>query len=321
MKKKIPIGLFVFLGVFVVGMVLSALYDLQISKYVARLEAGEYFSNDEFSRGIEIFGEMPLYLFLCYAAAVVFWNAFYFGKSGWKYFLCVISILGVAYLCFYIPNRTHEYFSELNEVENVDFLKSLPIDILVGLCLGFLAIFGVKFTGKSNLKKQLSFAVVIFFVAACSQFFTQGLKFVNKRVRFRAMNAQGDFDYFTPWYVINGFPENFKNLAQSLGTNDAIRSFPSGHTTAAGITFSLIAVPYISKTFSDKTGKGIFYVISIAYTGLVAYGRMRMGAHYLSDVIFGGGLAFVSAYLAVWLVYVKKAIKPINNYCFQSDEE
>jgi membrane-associated phospholipid phosphatase len=306
--------------VFLALLILASFFDFDISKRLAVLENGQYYSSDAFARWMEIFGEMPLYLFLCYAISVIFWNAVCFGKPIVKYSLGAICIILLACVCYYIPDKIHHYFLELNETVVDGRAEGIVLDILVAVGIGSISIVGVLFTGKSRLKKQLSFAVVIISVALFSQLFTQGLKIVNKRVRFRAMNVLEDFSYFTPWYKINGYPQEFRDLVSIIGFGDAIKSFPSGHTTAAGITYSLIAVPYVFKRFNDKLGKTIFYIVSIAYTGLVAYSRIRMGAHYFSDVLVGGSVAFLFAALSVWIIYIKKAIKPLNRYCFTGEE-
>ena len=322
MKKRRALKYTVLLlAVFVVLMVFATLFDLDISKKLAVIEPGEYFSSDGFSRFFEIFGEIPLYLFLSYALSVIFWNAVYFAKPVVKYPVCIVAGLLVAAVCYVVPVRIHHYFLELNETVLDGKNQGFVFDLLITVTLGALSIAGVMFTGKKNIKKQLSIAVIILFVAAASQLFTQGLKLINKRVRYRAMNALGDFSYFTPWYSINGFPESFKGIVDALGTGDAVKSFPSGHTTSAGITFTLIAVPYVVRKLNDKIGKIIFYTISIAYTAVVAYARVRMGAHYCTDVLMGGGIAFLMSALSVWLFYRKRILKRLYNYCELNEEE
>ncbi len=315
MKCKEKIVVFVAIIIFISLLIFAAIYDLEISILLADIKFGEYFSQNIFGQFIEIFGEIPIYLFLCYAFSVVFWNAFYYGKLMVRYVLCPIVIIILAVVCYYIPNRIHEYIFELNLSAGKG--NEVVANVLIGVMIGAISIVGVLFTGKLNIKKQLSFAIVILFVAATSQLFTQGLKVINKRVRFRAMNALGDYnyDFFTPWYQINGFPEKFRTIVEQLGGDDGIRSFPSGHTTAAGITYSLLALPYVFKRFNGIKSKIVFLIIGVFYTAMVAIGRIVMGAHYFSDVLVGGSISFFLAVFSIWIVYKKKLIKPLIEYC------
>ncbi len=302
-------------GIFTALALLSAFYDLQVSDALASLNGGEYFSSNGFAVAVEIFGEIPLYLFLSYAFSVIFWNAYYFGRPIVKYGVGIPCVLAVALVSYFVPVRINEYFAELKITVIDSNALNTFFEVSIALALGVISLVGVMLSSKESIKKQLAFAVVILFTAAVSQLFTQGLKTVNKRVRYRAMNAVGSFELYTPWYKLNGYPESFKRLVDILGTDDAVRSFPSGHTTAAGITYSLIALPFTFKRLEGVKSKAIVYSIAIAYTGTVAIGRIVMGAHYFSDVLFGGSAAFACAAFAVWIIYHKKAVKPLNSYC------
>ncbi len=304
--------------VFAVLLLLAGLYDLDVSKYLVHIEPGRYYSANNFAIAIEMFGEIPLYLFLCYAFSVVFWNAYYFGRNAVKIPVCIVSAIALAVASLYIPHKIHEYFLDIKGGNQGNIY--IIFRVAVAVCILAVALVGVRFMDKSSVRKQLSFAVVIIFVALCSQLITQGIKTVNHRVRFRAMVCGGDsdFSHFTPWYIFNGRPEEFDNFAAGLPADyrrDALRSFPSGHTTAAGITYTLLAVPYVFKTFSDKSGKIICLLASVLYTGMVAFGRVLMGAHYFSDVLVGGSVTFFVSFFAVWLVYEKKAVRPLTKFC------
>jgi len=313
-EKTTAIYIIIAVAVFGVLLALATAFDFNISLLLADLQEGEYHSQNLFACIFETIGEMPLYFFLAYAAAVVFWNAFYAKNPYIKYVLMTIAAIGICFLGYYVPNKASKYVLELGGSVIANPILDIVLDVLFDIAFSAAAIFGVLSTGKKNIKKQLGFAVIIFFVAASTQAFTQGLKFINKRVRFRAMNALGEFDYFTPWYSINGYPDEFKAIASTLGSGDCLRSFPSGHTTAAGITYTLLALPYAFSGLNKKGWKIFFTLISVTYTGTVAVSRIVMGAHYFSDVLVGGSVAFLAATVAVWLIYKKKIISPLQKY-------
>jgi membrane-associated phospholipid phosphatase len=75
-------------------------------------------------------------------------------------------------------------------------------------------------------------------------------------------------------------------------------SFPSGHTTLAFSTASMITLQYMK-----------WYVVIPAYlwAGTVAYSRMYLGKHYPSDVLAGSAIGIASSYVTRWLT--KKIFK------------
>jgi len=313
--KTFRAGAIASICVLAVMLVIAAIFDLNVSHIIVDLKSGEYFSQNAYGMLFEVVGEIPLYLFLSYAFCVIFWNGYWQGKGWVKPLICVVTAIAHIGVCVFVPHRINEYILELGLKQQAEGYLPLIAEALTGLCLAGAIIVAVNLCGKESVKKQLSFAVVILFVAAASQLFTQGLKAVNKRVRYRALNELGSFELFTPWYKINGYPESFKLLVEKLGKSDAVRSFPSGHTTAAGITYTLIALPFAVKRFNGRAGVIATVVCSVVYTGLVAVARIVMGAHYFSDVLVGGSAAFFCTLFAIWLIYIKRAVKPLNIYC------
>lgn len=125
------------------------------------------------------------------------------------------------------------------------------------------------------------------------------------RMRFRAINSEvgqrlinaGLVKGYTPWYISNGQPnEAIINRFVDVypGASDAFKSFPSGHTCAAGMSYALIMLPDVVDFKHKKAGKIACWVTPIAITMLVAISRIVVGAHYMSDVTFGGTFAFIS---------------------------
>ena len=314
-RKKLFIGIYLAVSVtlFAGILIISAMHDLDISRSLSLLKPNEYFSSNAFCRVVEVVGEIPVYFFVCYALAVVFWNAFYFAGAKIKYPVCAAALIFIAFSAVLMPYRIHAGLVELNaEIIEGKFAVAF-FEVSVGLCMGSGALVAVLFTGKKRIRNQFSFAVAVLFVAGISIAFSQGLKMIDRRVRFRAINLMGEGggSFFTPWYKFNG-RSAFSDIAARLG-KDAIKSLPSGHTASAGITFTLLALPYVFG--SGRGGKLLMYLISFGYTLTVAFARLLMGAHFLSDVAIGIAAAFFPAIFIIWLIFIKKAVKPLNVYC------
>jgi len=73
---------------------------------------------------------------------------------------------------------------------------------------------------------------------------------------------------------------HFDDPLVTLGTY----SFPSGHTTAAVAFYGVLAAFLVSR-FYDRRLRAAIATGAIAMIALVAFSRMYLGAHYLSDVL------------------------------------
>jgi membrane-associated phospholipid phosphatase len=108
-----------------------------------------------------------------------------------------------------------------------------------------------------------------------------GAKMLIARARPHSFDFLGSvWSSFGPWLPLG-----------SLGS--ASQSFPSAHTaTAVGLAIALICI--------YPAARGLFCVLPL----MVAYQRIDSGAHFLSDVLCGAGVAFLVAMLSLqarWL--------------------
>lgn len=116
------------------------------------------------------------------------------------------------------------------------------------------------------------------------------IKYIWGRPRFREMAAAGDFSIYTNWYKINGF------------TLHGHHSFPSGHTASAGALFTFCA---LGEVFPEKREKErtTAFIVGL-YTFTMAYSRIVLGAHFLSDVTAGFTISFLT-YAVTRYIYFK----------------
>ena len=61
-------------------------------------------------------------------------------------------------------------------------------------------------------------------------------------------------------------------------------SFPSGHTMGATVLYGFLAC-YAARHARTKRGRVLPFVLALAMVATVAFSRMYLGAHYLSDVL------------------------------------
>ncbi len=74
-------------------------------------------------------------------------------------------------------------------------------------------------------------------------------------------------------------------------------SFPSGHATISTVFFSMLM--YIFDRYFRTHGRIIFNTICICFIALVAFSRLYLGEHWLSDVLGGIVLGALISYISV----------------------
>lgn len=105
---------------------------------------------------------------------------------------------------------------------------------------------------------------------------------------------------FQPWWVI-GNPDKWADIAAGV-IKDGFKSFASGHTAHAAIGLMLAGLP--TAAFKEKPSRRrvVFWTAAVV-AALVAFGRIVIGAHFLSDVSCGFALVLALECLAARIAY------------------
>lgn len=271
-KKYLIIGIpIVMLWLCALGF--ATLYDLDISLSVAD-------PNSVFGRFFEIVGEPPAILFASFNFALVMAHTFRFAKLTRKAkLLGSFSALACVGTAAYTAIQTADYIAEWN---------GYPIHPLhiVYATLGALLISGafimIAVTMKEdNIRKYYNAACHCAAAAAATLVIIWAFKLTWGRVRFRQLDD--DLSRFTPWYLPRGLNGYF--------------SFPSGHTANAAVIFS---VTYYFRLLPERLSKvkPVLTTLLSVWIVTVASSRVFVGAHYLSDVLFGMAITFAIVYFA-----------------------
>ncbi|MDE5964244.1 MAG: phosphatase PAP2 family protein [Eubacterium sp.] len=272
MIKRYKNEIFFFYIAAMAALIAAAFCDLQLDKLLNNTEniIAIWFKNT---------GEIPGRLICPFAGTVLFYT---YKNKIQQLAGAIITLGGSAYFGYYIG----KYFF-------IDEHRML-FSIIYGLGFGITCLIIGKFIAvpdkhRDMLRQIAILSIIIMFVQITV---IEGMKYLWGRVRFRDLLAAGSYDSFTPWYKINGINGN--------------KSFPSGHTAGAGMSYLMMAFPYLSKKWERQ--KTLCFVIPLVYTSVVAFTRLVMGAHYLSDVAMGGIVSFTIVIIAFTL-YEKKFLK------------
>lgn len=268
MKKTTKIFLCASLLVWLTALIFATLYDLDITRAV--MNRGSLYG-----RLFEVLGEIPAVLFTSFNFALM---AVYFAKStdfrGKNKILAVLTFIGCAGTAIFTTVKTAKYIYG-------EMLHPLIVlyAVLAGAAIAFAFMMCGVFLGEQTLQKYFHTASRCAIAGVLTFFIIWAFKLTWGRLRPR----DGGIVDFTPWYLPQFFTGNF--------------SFPSGHTANATVIFSVV---YYFRFLRGKAKKlvPLFYTVLAAWLALVAFSRVVVGAHFLSDVLFGCAITLAIVYFA-----------------------
>lgn len=316
-KKKnwVAVGLFVL--VFGALLLLASLFDLQVSQLLTAkaLTGHTYISNDNALATVaEICGGELSEPMISLAFCIFFWYGYHY-KEGVKKALLTGSmfLLNIASNYVLMANtisyiRQHVFLDPEPDYAGGNYL--MVYYVVAGLFLSVLELLAARNIPKETLPKLIRFSVaILFLVAIPNAVINLGIKAYVGRIRFRAMNMYPDnqtygFAAFANWYEAKGQWLDDVQKTHLFGNTDALKSFPSGHTCAAGMTYGLIMLNEALDIKSKKI-RALNWCIPIFITGFVAVCRIIIGAHFFSDVLIGGTLSFLSMILIREIIVCK----------------
>lgn len=186
----------------------------------------------------------------------------------WRPFLAILLILVIAIVTVF----TMQVFM-IGQVDVDQISRSQAITWAIGgvALFGSLAIFLSRRPSIYTQQVHRFGRVTVFTLVVGNLIAIQGLKQLWGRARFRDLSP--DLAEFTAWYLPQGH------------TGDA--SFPSGHVGMAWLVLPLILlVPY-----ANRRRRIAVSALIVVWGVVVAVSRVKVGAHYTSDVLFASAIA------------------------------
>ena len=184
--------------------------------------------------------------------------------------------------------------------------------IVVTILFVPLFFFGDRY-GKKTDDKAILWAMVIIagFMLIELVPIAQVLKNVMRRPRYRIIAEQtfGDtrIHFFNWWQRFTDYTAVKGVHGTAASFSEQFKSFPSGHASVAALL--IFGLPYLSLIEPKLKGKeNLLFGIGLGFTILMAFSRMTVGAHYLSDVSMGALLMVVCCIIGNEIV-INKILK------------
>ena len=306
--KKNHVAVILFLCVFGALLTIATFYDLEVSRILTRfsLKEGDYYTNNVFANFFEAAGMLPHYLLRAFSALSVGWFFYKFlPQKALRILSLVVGAVAATHLLsgairdvIFYPMR-HMIAEDADKA--IAAIGAMTPTVYVISYVASAAVVGLSVYLTRNVpwdvwRRLVFFAFLYFLIDFLSGTIVSGVKGYVDRPRFRSMNSAygqevGGFELYARWYEVSG--NNLILRATPLAKyTDAFRSFPSGHTECAALSYSLILL--IDCLQIEKRSVKIWlWTAPIVWTGLTAIGRIVAGAHFMSDVLMGGTIPFV----------------------------
>ena len=319
-KKRAWLSVILFIVVFAGLLVTATFTDLDVSHTLTEkaLANHTYLTNDSvFGVALEAVGSSPLYLALAFSFSVLFWYCI--RKQSLSAPLKTLfggAMMGCAFISNdllvgdamgYIEEHLTGEFGSFIEHDSLKTPLWLTAIVVLTACLiTILGLLAVRVFNDQQIEALFTVAIATIAFIAVSLILVELIKKPVGRIRYRAMNvAEANpalaetygFSRVARWYERNGQWISKDEMMNLFGTTDALKSFPSGHTRAAGAAYML---PMLNDALHIKNRgvRALLWVCPVVFTGLVAVSRIIVGAHFFSDVLVGGTIAFVCMILA-----------------------
>jgi len=268
---------------FIIGLIIGSFKDLEIAESVYW---GVSFADNPFGMLCSAFAPIISYMFLTFVSGYFLYFATIEKENNWlKAFYWFVGTCAYAVSIFFTQDK-------IISVNSFDY-SSLKIPGIF-ICALFLLPFyfiGYKTAKKKQNKTFLFACIALLFVYGLALVpATQFTKWIIRRPRYRTLDVE---EYKTlgvtylNWWQRNPLWKQIKEVfADSSSYKEDFKSFPSGHTCEACMV--AISLPYLGTLDQKHVKREPLYVfIGLAFTIMVGFSRMTMGAHFLSDVSMG----------------------------------
>ena len=278
------------IGVLLTGFIIGTFFDYQIS-------AALFSRNNGFGLFMAAVGEWPGYAMLSFFGGFTFMLAFkYYRKYIYGIGLMVGSVIAFGCASYFLGKAVFSV-NAYNMPE-----KTLTLGLLIGVLTMIPPLLAGGYFGFKAINKDLwkiSFSVLLTIAVAIG--IVTIVKHIPHRPRFRLVTSNSEVDFY-PWYIINKDYDHF--VKDLMIGKEEFKSFPSGHIGISAAMFLSVYIPTLLEMKKPEKIRNIFFYVSCVYILLLAYTRILVGAHYLSDVC-GGGIITISSDLVLVFILDK----------------
>lgn len=284
MKKQIcgvkVYQLAIVLGLSLLAILIGTFLDLQISEKIVK-------AGNAFGKIIAIIGKYPGYLLL--------------GTSGVLFFIgrkdkTSTSNQAISWIILVIVTATAGALYGYDDLSSAVSSKTLAIAI--GIVTVAAGEGGMYYLFRhAEAEESINASLTFFFAIVLTFVLTFLLKSATSRPRFSYLLSTDNLEGYQPWYSFSSALKSSSPDAEA----DSFASWPSGHSALASATILVCLLPRLNDKLKGK--ENYFFIGTLAWSLIVAIGRLSDGSHFLSDVGWGSLIGIVVPLIVGMLIY------------------
>ncbi len=306
MKKEIyhypVVYLIIPICISLLGIIFGSFFDLKLSDAIVDTTSG-------IGSFIESFG-MVISFFMIPLTGVMVFKGLWHREKTW------MKVVASAYLLLCIGMGIYEcsiYLIGTTKIKEYGIVFTPWLGYLLSAIFTFMMtaffFYFIKSDGDTNA--LIIKGLIILFVLLSQTLIISLLKKINCRPRYRFVTddeINKANEVFRSWWEFKPFST----------TDDYHKSWPSGHTGLASV---YLLFPLINDhiRFPFRHSKVVLYAIGLLHPLIVAFYRVRYGAHFLTDVSFA--MLITSLIILFYLSLSEKTIvKAMKNKPVKTEE-
>lgn len=270
-----------------VCMLIGSFYDYQISSAV--------FNTDSWF-GIlgAAYGQMPVSLGLILSSVLLF--------SIMEKRMCIKSVLqGIACVLMCLLGAMQMWMEPMMYIPDMNMVFNTIINIVI---IGGSSYLLLRYTKGRDQREVMRVVKFIIFVIFAQLILINIFKPLAARPRMRMLEVTPQA-HFQNWWEF-GTAQKTQLMAMLGIASEEFKSFPSGHTGSAAVLLAFSVLPLLHQ--DSKKAKQWFW-IAVVVTILVAFSRIVMGAHFLSDVTMGFSVSFLCSFVGYRIFFKERKVK------------
>jgi len=258
-------------AILLIALICGSFYDLPISQALY---------NEHNAFGILFAGLGETGYFLCSGAGITLaYTGYDAEKKKTCIPLCILATVSFLFGAGTAMYQAYEYFS--------GWLLIL-IPILEWCVFAFMVHQLRKFAKDVDKRKLRIVALALALQPILSFVIINIAKLIWARPRYRSIAGAANLPYQNWWEIGTGAKAKYTALGVA---GEEFKSFPSGHTGNASTTLAISLTSLVLPQLKDK--RKLLYWCAAVFAFLVAFSRIIMGAHFLTDVTMGFTTTFI----------------------------
>ena len=299
--RKLTIPTFLYLILFalcIVGIILGSFYDLPINNAIAAK-----LGDNPYGAFFETIGIIPSYLTIGLAGGMIGFGVISKAREQEQKPLRIgLIAIGAVILVGALIGGTIFLGGQLSTGDPYDRygirLPSRVASLIISFALQALMYVFVFFClDRKKADKLIKIGAIIAFGIMVQWICLHFLKQLGGRPRYRFLFGEDNG-------IFEGVKYTYQEWFQFSPNNphmEYFKSWPSGHSASIAVILGVAYLPLVSK-WRFKHDVIIIFIVASIYAFNVFFSRMLAGAHFLSDVSFGGLIGFFLIFIASFLI-------------------